>query len=91
MLHKSNLAAKIDFITLKAEVDKLDINEFFNFPSILNILKTEASQFVCYDKSFLATVNKVGTFAQGFKGWSKIKRTPYQNLDDPNSPYRLDC
>ena len=64
MLHKSNLAAKTDFITLKAEVDKLDINEFFNFPSILNILKTEASQFVWYDKSFLATVNKVGTFAQ---------------------------
>ena len=61
---KSILAAKIDFITLKAEVDKLDINEFFNFPSILNILKTEASQFVCYDKRFLATVNKVGTFAQ---------------------------
>ena len=34
---KSILAAKIDFITLKAEVDKLDINEFFQF-SFLSIL-----------------------------------------------------
>ena len=27
-------------------------------------------------------LNKVGTFAQGSKGWKKIKRTAYQNSDD---------
>ena len=29
---KSNLAAKCDFIALKAEVDKLDINKLVNVP-----------------------------------------------------------
>ena len=32
----SDLAAKKDFIALKAEVDKLDINKLVNFPNILN-------------------------------------------------------
>ena len=35
----SNLAAKRDFMALKAEVDKLDINKFFNVPICLNNLK----------------------------------------------------
>ena len=35
----SNLAAKNDFIALKAEVDKLDINKLVNVPIGLNDLK----------------------------------------------------
>ena len=37
----SDLAAKKDFIALKAEVDKLDINKLTNVPTSLNNLKTE--------------------------------------------------
>ena len=37
----SNLANKSDFIALKAEIDKLDINELVNFPTGLNTLKTK--------------------------------------------------
>ena len=37
----SNLSAKRDFIALKAEVVKLDINKLVNFPSVLNNLQTE--------------------------------------------------
>ena len=37
----SNLSAKRDFIALKAEVVKLDINKLVNFPSVLNSLQTE--------------------------------------------------
>ena len=36
-----NLAAKRDFIALKFEVEKLDINKFVNFPTGLNNLKTQ--------------------------------------------------
>ena len=32
----SDLAAKNDFITLKAKVDKLDINKLVKIPAILN-------------------------------------------------------
>ena len=37
----SDLAAKKDFIALKAEVDKLDINKLTNVPTSLNNLKTK--------------------------------------------------
>ena len=37
----SDLAAKKDFIALKAEVDKLDINKLVNIPISLNNLKTK--------------------------------------------------
>ena len=37
----SDLAAKKDFIALKVEVDKLDINKLTNAPTSLNNLKTE--------------------------------------------------
>ena len=37
----SDLAAKNNFIALKAEVDKLDINKLINVPTNLNNLKTE--------------------------------------------------
>ena len=35
----SDLAAKKDFIALKAEVDKCDINKLVNIPTSLNNLK----------------------------------------------------
>ena len=38
----SDLAAKKNFIALKAEVDKLDINKLTNVLTVLNILKTSA-------------------------------------------------
>ena len=37
----SDLVAKKDFVTLKAEVDKLDINKLVNVPTSLNNLKTK--------------------------------------------------
>ena len=37
----SDLAAKKNFIALKAEVDKLDINKLINVSTVLNNLKTE--------------------------------------------------
>ena len=37
----SDLAPKKDFIALKAEVDKLDINKLVNVPNSLNNLKTK--------------------------------------------------
>ena len=40
-IETSDLAAKKDFIALKAEVDKLDINKLTNVPSSLNNLKTK--------------------------------------------------
>ena len=39
----SDLAAKRDFIALKAEVDKLDINKLTNVPTSLNNLKTKVN------------------------------------------------
>ena len=44
----SGLAAKKDFIALKAEVDKLDINKLTNVPANLNNLETEVDDLdVC--------------------------------------------
>ena len=40
-IHTSALAAKKDFVALKAEVDKLDINKLVNVPTSLNNLKTK--------------------------------------------------
>ena len=37
----SDLAAKKDFVALKAEVDQLDINKLANVPTSLNNLKTK--------------------------------------------------
>ena len=37
----SDLAAKEDFVALKAEVDKIDINKFVNVPNSLNNLKAK--------------------------------------------------
>ena len=43
----SNLAAKSVFIPLKAEVDKLDINELVNIVTSLNDLKNKSRWFRC--------------------------------------------
>ena len=40
----SNLVAKKDFIALKAEFDKLDINKLVNVTTSLNNLKTKVDQ-----------------------------------------------
>ena len=37
----SNLTAKSNFIALKAEIDKLDIDKFINVPTSLDNLKTK--------------------------------------------------
>ena len=37
----SDLGAERDFITLKAEVDKLDVTKLINVPTSLNNLETE--------------------------------------------------
>ena len=42
----SDLAAKKDFIPLKAEVDKLDINKVVNIPTSFNNLKTKVNDFM---------------------------------------------
>ena len=42
----SDLAAKKNFIALKTEVDKLDINKFVNVPTSLNNLKTKVDDLV---------------------------------------------
>ena len=50
----SDLAAKKDFITLKAEVGKLDINKLTNVPTSLNNLKTKV------DDLDVGTLQKLG-------------------------------
>ena len=72
-----NLAAKICFIALKAEVDKLDIEETVNVPSYLNNLKTIV---VGLD------VDKLETLPIDFKKASNVvnrkvvKKTKYNKL-----------
>ena len=39
--HTSDLAAKRNFIALKTEVEKLNINKLVDFPTILKNLKTK--------------------------------------------------
>ena len=43
----SDLAAKKDFIALKTEVGKLDINKLVNVPTSLNDLKDKSKSFKC--------------------------------------------
>ena len=50
-----DLAAKKDFIDLKAEVDKLDFNKLVNVPTSLNNLKTKVDDL---DVGKLRTVKK---------------------------------
>ena len=59
----SDLAAKKDFIALKAEVDKLDINKPVNFPTSLNSLKTKSGDL---------DVGKLKTFTIDLKKLSDV-------------------
>ena len=45
-VNTSDLAAKKDFIVLKAETDKLDINKLANATTSLNNLKTKVQMLV---------------------------------------------
>ena len=55
-----DLAAKKNFIALKAEVDKLDINNLVNVPNSLNNLKTKADDLdVCKLKTVSVVLKKV--------------------------------
>ena len=40
-VNTTDLAAEKDFIALKVEIEKLDINKYFNVPSSLNNLKAK--------------------------------------------------
>ena len=42
----SNLVGKSNFFALKAEVDKLDINEFVDVPIGLNNVKTKVDELI---------------------------------------------
>ena len=59
-LNTSNLATQKDFITLKAEVDKLNIAELVNIPSGLNNLKTKVDDLHVHKlKTGLKDLNKL--------------------------------
>ena len=47
-VNTSDLAAKKDFIVLKAGVDKLDINKLVNIPNSLQNLKNKRRWFRCW-------------------------------------------
>ena len=56
----SDLAAKKNFIALKADVDKLDINKLVNVPTTLSNLKTKVDDFdVGNAKAFPVDVKKL--------------------------------
>ena len=59
----SDLVAKNDFIDLKAEIDKLDINNLVNVSTSLNNLKTKVDNIV---------VGKIKTFFVNLKKLSDI-------------------
>ena len=48
----SDLAAKKDFVALKAEVDKLDFNKLVNVPPSLNNLKTKVDDLKSWSYYF---------------------------------------
>ena len=77
----SDLAAKKDFIVLKAEVDKLYINKLVHFPTSLNNLKTKLDDL---------DVGKLKTVPVDLKKLSDIidnevaKNTKFNTLTDKN-------
>ena len=89
MLQASDLAAKKDFIALKAEVEKLDINKLTNVPTSLNDLKTKVDDL---------DVGKLKTVPVDFKKLSDVAdnevvkntkfntlKTRVNNLDKKNT------
>ena len=58
-----NLVAKIDFIALKTELDRLDINKFVDFWTSLNDLNTKVDY---------SDVGKLKTIPKGLKKLSDV-------------------
>ena len=54
----SHLAAKIFFIALKAEVNKLDINKLVNDPNNLNNLKTKVHELYVGNSKLFLNISK---------------------------------
>ena len=73
----TNLAAKRDFITLKAEVDKLDINKLVNVPSSLNNLQPKVDEL---DVSMLKTVPVDLKYSRYVVSKEVVKNTMYSKL-----------
>ena len=55
----SDLATKKDFIALKTEVDKLDINKVVNVPTGLNDLKTKTNDLDVDKLKTVPTLEKI--------------------------------
>ena len=62
-IDKFDLAAKKDFIAMKTEVDKLDINKLVYVPASLNNLKTKVDDL---------NVGKLKTVPVDLKKWSDV-------------------
>ena len=73
----SDLAAKKDFVSLKAEVDKLDISKSVNLPTSLNNLKVDKLKTVHVDLKMLSDVvdNKF------------VKKTKFNTLNTKKNLY----
>ena len=66
-----HLAVKKDFVALKAEVDKLDINKLVNVPTTLNNLKTKIDDLA---------VGKLKTVSVGLKKlWDVVSKEVVKN------------
>ena len=74
----SDLAAKKDFIALKAEVDKLDINKLVNVPTSLNNLKTKVDDL---DVGKLKTVPIDLTKISDVVANEVVKNTKFHTLE----------
>ena len=73
----NDLAAKKDFIDLKAEVDKLDINKLTNVPTSLNNLKTKVDDL---DVGKLKTVHPDLKKLSGVVDNEVVKKTKFNTL-----------
>ena len=72
-----DLAAKKDFIALKAQVDKLDINKLVNIPISLNNLETKADDL---DVSKLKTVPVDLIKLRDVVDYDVVKNTKFNTL-----------
>ena len=74
----ADLAAKKNFIALKAEADKLDINKLINVPTSLNNLKTKIDDF---DVGELKTVAIDLKRLNNVLDKKAVKKTVYNKLN----------
>ena len=73
-----DLAAKKDCITLKAEVDKIDMNKLTNFPASLNNVKTKVDDL---DVGKLKTVSLDLNKLSDVVGNEVVKNTKFNTLN----------